>query len=592
MYFNCNFRLRIFCLALLILSVSISGFAGVSRQIQEQYKREYENKAMFLKIPIYAEKQIISISGRNIKAEQGAGTPRYKVGDQLRVLGVDFSGDEIKFRLSGIATAGLVEIGFRFDAPLQETFPNRDVFDRALQSTLTEGLKYTEIDDAKRSYVEEQFERLIKEIAESASISRESVLKNIAPLVPAYQDAQRENDSLKNRLQDVSSQLSQSQSANRKLEADSKAQQAELSRLKFANAALQEKIDNSTQQMSKLGDELRDVKGNEQGYQKELANIQRSLNLKVDTARDLTAQIAELGQAMRQLQKENGNFANQINSLRASVDSQRAANASLLKDNDELKAGNQKMQSTINTLTSKEDSLARRYINLSNEKEKLEDFYRAVAAIRTRIEEEKTEGGFRYGKANIYLKSVQLGSLTWSIPMYLSHAESEKGEVTFSAESIDYVRISQEERNLLLTLGGKLKVRAELVSSSKTMTATPESDKSSREIGERDHSTWRWTLKSQGSRDASLLITVRLINKNSSEIPVFQQENALAASNAVRQIRGYLQPVPLAIGIVLGFLLFGIVGIFRRSKSKDALSKKSSSSTPPVPPSFPGKKQL
>ncbi|MBN1567708.1 MAG: hypothetical protein JXA73_07660 [Acidobacteria bacterium] len=583
MHYNRKFRFQILCLALL-LSGALSGFAGISRSIQEQYKSEYENKAMFLKIPIYSEKQIIQISGQNFRVAPGIGTPRYKVGDQLRILAVDFSGDEIKFRMGGIAAPGTVEIGFKFDADLQENFPNREVFDRALQSTFTEGLKYSEIDDARRGFVEEQFERSVREISASASISRESVLKNIASQVPAYQDARREIENLRNRVQDTSAQLSRSQSDNRELEAQLKAQQAELSRLKGANAALQEKIDSSTSQISRLGDELRDAKGSAQGYQKELASIQRSLNIKVDAGRDLVSQISDLGQAMKKMQKDGDAMADQIVALRSNLDSQTAANARLAGENQELKANGQKLQSTIAALTSNKDSLAAQYLNLQREKEKLDTFSKAVAAIGTRIVEEKTEDGFHKGKANVYVKNALLGSLSWSVPSSLNHDESKNCEVAFSAESIDAIRISQEERLLLRSLGERIKVGVDLASDSSTISVTPEGGERYREIGERDQSSWRWSIHNRGTQDSQVLITARLINKDSNEIPLFHQENRVAASNAIRQVRSYLQPIPLIAGVILGFLLFGIVGIFRRpSKTRTALKRPPSEPTEPPP---------
>jgi hypothetical protein len=61
-----------------------------------------------------------------------------------------------------------------------------------------------------------------------------------------------------------------------------------------------------------------------------------------------------------------------------------------------------------------------------------------------------------------------------------------------------------------------------------------------------------------------------MLNRHSGEIPVFRKEEAVLASNAVRHIRAYLQPIPLAVGGILGFLLFGIVGIFRRPKRSAA----------------------
>jgi predicted nuclease with TOPRIM domain len=583
---NWAFRFRILCLAPVLFLGALLSFAGVSRPIQEQYKKGYENKAMFLKIPIYAEKQMIHISGQGFRVEQGVGSPRHKVGDQLRVLLVDFGGDEIRVRLGVIAGQGFVEVIFKFDSSLQESFPNRDVFDRALQATLTEGLKYTDIDDAKEGFVRDQFDRAVREIASSASISRESVLRNIAPSVPAYQDAQRDIESLKNRIQDLSSQLSQSQSDNRKLESESRAQQTELARLKTANSALQDKLENYTTQISKLGDDLKDAKGSAQGYQKELANIQRSLNMRVEAGRDLTAQISELGQILRKLQKDNESLANQAGSLRTNLDAQQAANARLIGDNEELKANNRSMQSTLATLTSSKDSLGRQYLDLKNAKEKLDDFARAANALRTRIAEESTEEGIHYGKADVFVKDIRVGSVDWSIPANLNSGEAREGEATFSTASIDYVRATTEERHILKTFGERLKVRIDLATASDSMTVTPGQNKPIQEIGERDSSKWQWSIQNKGSKDARLVLSARLINKNSREIPLLQQERLVTASNVVRKVRAYLQPIPLAAGIVIGFVLFGIVGIFKRPKSP---------TKPPndfVGPGYAGRKQL
>jgi predicted nuclease with TOPRIM domain len=589
MVLNRAYRSWLFCWILFMIAAVASGFAGVSRAIQEQYKKEYENKAMYLKIPIYAEKQIIHISGQNFRIEPGAGTPKYKVGDQLRILAVDFTGDEIKFKMSAIATVGNVEIGFKFGSTLQEGFSGRDVFDRALQAALTEGIKYTEIDDAKHAFIDGQFSRSVQDIADSASMSRDSVLKSIAPHIPAYLDAQRDIENLKSRVQDISGQLSQSQSENRKREAELKTLQAELARTKSSNAALQEKIDNSTAQISKLGDELRDAKGTAQGYQKELASIQRSLNIKVEASRDLSLQIADLVQSLRKLQKENDGLLQQVGALQTSLDAQKSANARLVGDNEELKAGNHRMQVTIEAITSRGDSLAKQFLQIRNEKEKLDDFSRSLSLLRTRIVEENDESGIYNGKANVYLNAILLGSLSWSIPINLNHNQSKNAEVTFSAESIDYVKTTPEEKHILRSFGERLKLRLAMASSSVTMTVSPEKE-IPHEIGERDRFTWQWTISNQGTQDSRLLLKAYLINKNSGELPLFQQEHALLASSAVRQVRNYLQPVSLAIGAVIGFLLFGIAGIFRRRKPPQIPPQLPVDSTQPL--SFDQKKQL
>ena len=229
-------------------------FAGVSRVIQERYRGNYENKALYLKIPILADRQFVYISGqsfRNDQARAGA-TARFKVGEQVRVLGLDFAGDEIKFKLGAIAGATIVELIYKFDAPLQDSFPNSGVFDKALAATFTEGLKYTDLDDAKRTYVEQEFERISREIATASGTDRDTVLKYVAPQLPAFQDAMREITNLQNRNQDLSRQVTQSQGENRKLESDSKNQQADITRLRNQASSLQDKMDSSTSQLQRL----------------------------------------------------------------------------------------------------------------------------------------------------------------------------------------------------------------------------------------------------------------------------------------------------------------------------------------------------
>ncbi len=559
--------LRAFCALLFALLIQQLGFAGVSRPIQDRYRHNYENKALFLKIPIFAERQYVNIAGKSIHPEPGTGAPRFKVGDQLRVLGIDFGGDEIKFKLGTISGPMAVEVVFKFDSGLTENFPNSDVFDRALQATFTEGLKYSDLDEAKRAYVEDQFDNAVREIASAAATSREVVLKAMAPHIPAYMDAIRDIENLKARNQDLGGQVGQAQSENRRLESETKSQQAEIAKLRNTNASLQEKIDSSSAQLSRVGEELRDAKGLTQGYQKELASLQRSLNIKVDSGHDLASQIADLGQAMRKLQKDNEALTNQSSSLRTSLENQRIANTRLLGENDDLKSSNKQMRDTINTLTSKEDSLARQYIQLKDTSEKLESVTLAVRNLATRIVEEKTAGGYYFGKANVYLRNTLLGSMEWRIPSNLSHNLEKPGEASFSMESIDYVRVAPEERRILHSLGERLKFQVRLVSPVPTMEVQPGREDAIQEVGERDRATWSWTISNRGTQDARLLLTVHLVNKNSDDIPLMQQDIPIMSASAVRQVRNYLQPIPLSAGVVIGFLLFGIIGIFRRAKS-------------------------
>jgi myosin heavy subunit len=486
-------------------------------------------------------------------------------------LGLDFGGDEIKFKVSPIANPPPtpMEIIFKFDAPLEDAFPNSDVFENALRATFTEGLKYQDIEEAKRTYHEDQFERIVRDVAATTGTTREAVLKNIAPRLPAYQDALRDIETLKNRSSELSSQLSQVQSDNRKLENELRAQHAEATRLRNANAGLQEKIDSSSKELARIGDELGSARRVMDAYQKGIANLQRSSNLKVDTSKDITTQIADVIQTMRKFQKDNEALSAQITSFRADLQELQSVKAQLTGELEDARTTNRKLRDTIGTLTSKEDSLARQYIQLKNVKENLENVTLAIHNLNSRTVEDKSDAGIRSEKISVFLRNIPIGTLEYRVPEYLSANKEAVADARFSTESIDYVRVTPEERHILRSLGDKLKMQVTLSSPVESMQVSPETTELQQEVGERDYAAWRWKIANHGTRDARVRLELKLVNRNADDIQLLSRERLIQSSSMVRQVRSQLQPIPLAIGTLIGFLLFGIVGIFRRARPHD-----------------------
>ena len=592
-YYNRFMRVTAILALLAVSGATQFAFAGVSRAIQDRYRRSYEGKALFLRTPVFAERKYVDLSGGSFRFEPDpTGTARFKVGEQVRITGIDFGGEEIRFRISAIAGVNIAEVIFRFDSPLREDFPNSDVFDRALQATFTEGLKYADIEDAKKGYIDDAFERYIRETMTLTSSSREAVMKSAAAHLPAYQDALREIEALKGRNQDLSAQLSQAQAENRKMETDLKSQQAEITRLRGTNSALQEKIDSSASQLLRLGDEVRTARGTAQGYQRELSNLQQSLNIRVDTARDLGSQIGELSQAVRKIQRENASLTTQNSSLSANVATLETTRNRLTKQVEDLGASNRQKDDLITSLTSKEDSLGRQFLQMKQAKENLENVVRAVGSLTTKIEEEKVQGGIETTRISIYLKDILLGSFVCALPERMSPNEEKPAEAVFSTESIDYVRVSPEERQLLRSLGDRLRVQAQLSSSSPTMSIRPEGEKAVQEVGERDRVSWRWKVANQGTADAPLTLAVALMNRNSDAIPLLRREQLVSSASIVRQVRESLQPVPLAVGAIIGFVVFGIAGVFRRFRDPKASRRRGASPEPPESTPHSGTKRL
>jgi hypothetical protein len=66
-----RFQRKIVQLAAWLLALSAaSAYASVNRVIQERYRSSYENKALFLKVPIFSERQYVYISGQTFRHDQ------------------------------------------------------------------------------------------------------------------------------------------------------------------------------------------------------------------------------------------------------------------------------------------------------------------------------------------------------------------------------------------------------------------------------------------------------------------------------------------------------------------------------------------
>jgi hypothetical protein len=249
------------------------------------------------------------------------------------------------------------------------------------------------------------------------------------------------------------------------------------------------------------------------------------------------------------------------------------------------------MKDTIETLTSKEDSLARQYLDLKRAKENVDNVILSIDTLNARTIQEKTEDGNSAGRVGIFLRNIQLGTIDWRLPEHLSHNEQQTGVFSFSTDSIDYVKVSPEERRILRSLGDRLRLQVKLSSNLSTMEVKPEKDEAVQEVGERDKATWRWRIFNSGTQDTHLALAVHLINKNADDIPLFQREQLVTSSSVARQVRSFLQPIPIGLGALIGILLFSIAGLFRNSKRSERTVKRRAAK-PPDPPPYIDQKQL
>ena len=556
--------LNVRCLIFLVLAPLSSAdllVAGVARAIQNSYRQKYENKALFLRYPLFAEVQLLSIRGGSFRWQQAytPNSPRFKVGDRVRILKLDFGGDQIKVKLSSISGTLPSEIIYKFDQSLREDFPNKGTFEAALEATFTED-SYSDLEQSKRSYAGGQFERLVGEIVRATGSKREEVLQSMARQNPAHQDALRDVENVQKRLSELSERLSKAQRDNEVLTKERNQQ-------RLQGSDLQQKVSQNEAEISQLRKNLQVSEGKRGTYQSELTSLQRSLNLKVDVNRGLESQVGGLNAALGKLKSDKQALETQAVSLKEKLAGQEKVNSRLSGEIENLKTSSRKMQSTIRTLTSGKDSIAGKYVELTKIRERLEGFRDSVQKISVRTVQERSEEAVSHARISLFLSETHLGDFEIQIPEYLGTGESKPATAHFHRESVDTVKLSKEDRELYQSLGEKVRLEATLKASAEFMEATSETDELTRQVAEREDAGWQWSILNHANEDVRFQFRASLLNSNEDSIPVLEYEKIVLASNIVSRARSYLQPIPIVIGTLLGSLLFGIFGIFRRGRS-------------------------
>ena len=270
--------------------------AGVGREIQNSYILNYENKAMFLKVPIRGTRQVIHVrvNGNRLDPASVTDPLRFKVGDQVRITEVKFRGDAVRFKISSPDLIRESEVEFLFRLDLQDHFPQRGAFNVTLKATLTEGLSYTDIESAKQEFIESEFDHWVQELARSNNASDDFVVTVLRDKIPAYQALRLENDETKTLLKKAEENLQQEKRARSQV-------QSEVTRLEG-------RLDQNRSELSRLENErntLRaDTKRLSEDYEGQVQRLIETLNVKTSSATSLGAQVDVLNESIGTLRDE------------------------------------------------------------------------------------------------------------------------------------------------------------------------------------------------------------------------------------------------------------------------------------------------
>ncbi|MDA2939169.1 hypothetical protein MYX75_13030 [Acidobacteria bacterium AH-259-A15] len=549
----------------LFLSLGLWLNAGVRREVEDWYVQKYENKAMFLKVPIRGEQQMVYVrnTGPVLDRRTGNLSLLFKVGDQVRITKVDFKGGSIRFQIASVDLRRESEIIFQFPQQLREGFPQRASFDAALEATLTEGLSYTDIDSAKEKFIKTEFEQLVQHLARSSNTSIDFVFRTLAEKMPDYRLLKDEANEAKSGLQKVEQALREEMKTREQVQAQLGPLKRDLNRAETGLAGLRAERDELSEEVKSLRQQIDQLRSSSGGYEHQIKKLVENLNLKEASTESLGKQVQVLNNSINSLRQDRINFSRKLDDANKQLEDLKKRNEKLSEDLKQTQGEKERLWEDFRTLTSNRKGLEAGYIETKREKEALENTALLSSSLRLERKLEKLEQG-AFQMAVLYLLTKRVGTFEIEVPEY----PGKTYRVRFFVDSPDTVKFSAEERKLYEVLGEKFKIETTWQSSSDNLKMVLLNTEAIQDVGSREIVEWLWLFQGEISQPERVSLIAYLINSDGRKIFLGSQDFTLKPGELLVRLRHSISPVSLLAGAVLAIAVFGLVfGFGRRSHS-------------------------
>ena len=537
------------------LSMSLWLIAGVRREIENWYVHNYENKALFLKIPIRGKRQIVHVSDTRPTLDPGsANSPLlFKVGDQVRITDVSFRNDSVRFKIASLEVSGEGEIAFEFPRQLEQDFPQRGNFDSALEATLTEGLSYTDIDSAKEEFIKSQFDQFVQQLARSNTTTNDFVVKTLGEEVLTYRLATSKLEEVEQILLEETEARQQIQSDLARLRAELDQTKTQLSTLQFERDGLETKVESAERQTDEFRKNTRD-------YEQQIESLIKNLNLKTSSATSLSAQIKILNESITSVQQERINRARELRDATTQLAQNQKSNQKLSEELQKTEKERDKVWENLRLLTSNRKSLEARYLAIKRENEKFQDTSLLVNSLYLKRRIERREEGV-YQLADLYLLTQLIATLEIQVPPYAGTVHP----VRFEVKSPEIVKFSEEERKIYEVLGETLKIQTSWQTRSDNLKIVLLDKEPLQTVGPREKIEWPWMFQGDLSQPEQVSLVVHLVSPDGVEIFLGAQDFTVSPDQMFARLRNAFSLISLLAGVVLALATLGLVFTFRRN---------------------------
>ena len=552
-------------LAALVLLLCLGTLAAkIGKEIREQYVAKYENRAMFLKVPVRGLRQVLHVDGTGAKLDRSnLGEPvNFKVGEQVRITGVSFKNDSIRFKIASIDLIREGELTFMLPAPIQYAFPQQGLFEQALNDSLTEGLSYKELDSAKGEFIRGQFESLVREFSATSGTTPDFVRNAILQENPEYQAAKREAATAKSELKTLRQQQQDGERAALEGRRRLASLTRELERAKSELDATRGQQKKAQTEGERYQRELGDLRQKNKEHERQINNLAKSLDVRTASNAALDSRLKDLGSSIESLKRERTSVSEKAEKLAQELKQGELKNKKLTQDLKQVRREKQKLSSDLRSLTSNKDSLEARFLETQKKKEGLETAAVLTSALRLEKSIQEREGEtFEVG--DLFLLSQKLGALEVQVPA----TPGELSAVKFQMDSPDLVEFDEEERRLYKALGDPIRIETSWVSESEELKAVlVDGEVAHRSVKPREKVQWLWKIEGNLSEEERIVLTTHLTSRDGERVDLAPREFVLQPAGLLAPLRASFSLFSLFAGVVLGAAVFGL-GLSLRGRS-------------------------
>ena len=547
---NANCRLR----AWIVLLIGLAATGAIAAQSGDSWKpafvQRFQNKTLFLKVPLPAGTVKAFVSGSHYRLTTESGGPTaFGVGQQVRITDVNFGSREMRLKLISLDLRQQAEIRFQFPVPLDDRPPGEE-FHQVLAKFFTTGLSYTEIESAKREYIEDQYAGFVETEARTADMPAQGVHEIVTRANPVGKALWRDLQSTGARVEELSGQVAALEREKNAIQARLNALQQEKGVLDSAGKDLRERIRLQQNAEAEIKKQLARAEAEAQTLERAIRAACTEAGLQTAPATPAAERLKALAGAYVQLSAGNRAYQSRVQEMEATNARLENTQAELTRSLTAAQTEKNTLSRQLQVLATKDKDLAREMFQLQHDKNVIQSKLLSRQVLSFRVNRSKKAGEQSY-RMEVRLKDLPLGAVEITAPVALAAGRPQRltlGAARRPARELD----PRQDPDLALLLK-HLKDFPQLAFTVEKRTAQLEL----RQIQspERDNTDlWVWEIVPPAGQDADLVFRFHS-SIEAEPLPLFDLPILIPYPTVERTLFEYFQPVPLGIGLAAGLLI-------------------------------------